>query len=81
MAQDRRPNANDLLAMLAMWGGLGVFGLGLGLLLLWWAGNGQDMDIRHWAIYAIFAGAFIEIAVITRAGLVRAERRFPKRVR
>lgn len=81
MARNARPSTNSMLATLTMLGGLGVFGLGLLLLLLWQAGNAQDPDVKHWGIYAIFAGAFTEVAVIARAIVVRAARNFPKRAR
>lgn len=81
MMQDRRPGTNALRATLTMLGGLGVFGVGLLLLMLWQVGNAADPDVKHWGVYAIFAGAFIEVAVIARAIVLKAGRKLPKRAR
>ena len=81
MASNSRPATNALLANLAMLGGLGVFGLGILLLILWQAGNAQDADIKALGVYAIFAGAFIEVALIARSIVVRAGRNYPRRAR
>jgi hypothetical protein len=78
MTQDRWPGTNELRATLAV---LGVFGVGLLLLMLWQVGNAADADVKHWGVYAIFAGAFIEVAVIARAIVLKAGRNLPKRAR
>ncbi len=79
MTNDRRSGPNALLANLAMLGGLGVFGLGILLIALYIVGH--DRDVRELGVLAIFAGAFIEVAVIARAVVVRATRNLPKRAR
>lgn len=64
--------SSALLANLAMLGGLGIFGLGVLLFALYWFRG--DPDLHKLAGYAMLAGAFIEVAVIMRALVLKALR-------